>query len=43
MRANNQADYVESLDVYTRVQSEQIDRGRLFQIDPQVYAFKINA
>ena len=37
MRANDQADYVESVNDYTRVWSEQIDRGGLYQINPQVY------
>ena len=36
MRANNQAEDIESLDDYTRVWSDQIDRGGLYQIKPEV-------
>ena len=42
MRAENQPDDVDTPEDYTRVWSDQIDRGGLYQIKPEVFIVHVN-
>ena len=42
MRADNQPDDIDTPDDYTRVWADQIDRGGLYQIKPEVIIVHVN-